>query len=445
MIKALSFLLTFMISLLSAQAILPKPAGTAAARAASASASENAKMLSPGIAVVAAGERMAVAAKKGGEAIFEVADFEAAAGVSALEYITLTSIPASADGRLQIGSLALAEGQSVSRLNISRMAFVPAGAELKKTDFTFSVNGGAHSYNCTVNFIDGKNNAPVLGTATAASLTGATYSGMPTAGRLAAYDADGDDLFFTLTAYPRHGCVFITDRTAGSYLYIPEDGFSGRDSFSYTVRDEWGARAGDAAAVSITVSRRGGREGFADMSGSVFESAAIRVSDAGIMGGTEVGSKTYFYPEKTVSRSEFIVMAMTAAGIRDLPACSATVFADDGDIPASARPYINAAYRLGVCDGWIKDGKQCFLPDEAITVAEAAVITAGLLEIKTDGATAAWCADDSVPAWAAAGYGTMRAAGFVGAGVGGTARSKLDRRTCAGLVAEIMRYSAKRK
>ena len=445
MIRAISFLLTFFMSFLSAQAILPQPTGTMASRAASAEVTEKGALLSPGIAAVAASEKMAVPAKAGGEAVFEAEDFETAVGVSALEYITLTSLPESSDGRLQIGSLALAKGQSVSRLNISRMAFVPAGAEVKKTEFSFSVNGAAHSYTCTVNFTDGKNSAPTLASATAAALGNSTYSGMPAAGRMAAYDADGDTLFFSLSSYPRHGSVIITDRAAGSYVYIPRDGFSGRDSFSYTVRDEWGERAEGAATVSITVTRRGGRAGFADMSGSVFEGAALRVSDAGIMGGTEVGGKVYFYPDQTVSRSEFIVMAMTAAGISDLPACSATVFADDGDIPASAKPYIGAAYKLGICDGWIKDGKQCFLPDEAVSVAEAAVITAGLLEIKTDGATAAWCDEGGVPAWASAGFGTMKAAGFVGTVPASGARSGLDRRTCAVLMAAIMRYSAAKK
>ena len=155
MIRAISFLLTFFMSFLSAQAILPQPTGTMASRAASAGVTEKGALLSPGIAAVAASEKMAVSAKAGGEAAFEAEDFEAAVGVSALEYITLTSLPESSDGRLQIGSLALAKGQSVSRLNISRMAFVPTGAEVKKTEFSFSVNGAAHSYTCTVNFTDG--------------------------------------------------------------------------------------------------------------------------------------------------------------------------------------------------------------------------------------------------------------------------------------------------
>ena len=445
MLRLVSFIISFIAVFAAAPATALMPTA-ASARGAEVAATEGAaKMLSPGIAVVASAERMAVAARSGAEAVFQAADFEAAAGVSAVDYITLTKLPDSEDGRLMIGSLALAEGQSVTRLNLSRMSLVPAGADVREAGFSFNVNGAAHEYSCTVNFIDGKNSAPTLDTATAASLGASTYSGMPCAGRLAAYDPDGDEMFFSLVSYPRHGSVIMTDRAGGCYVYIPDSGFSGRDSFSYTVRDKWGERADDAATVSVTVSRRASGEGFADMEGSVFESTALRVSAAGIMGGTEVGGKNYFYPSQTVSRSEFLVMAMTAAGIKDLPACDVTVFADDGDIPASAKPYIGAAYTLGVCDGWIKDGKQCFLPDEPITVAEAAMLSAGLLEIRTDGAAEAWADSDGVPAWAASGFGTMRAAGFVGAGFGGSARSKLDRERCAELLAAIMRYAASGK
>ena len=147
--------------------------------------SKPAALLSPGIEVIADDDRMAVTAKKGCEAIFEAADFEAAAGVSSIDYITLTSLPDSSAGRLQIGSMALAEGQSVTRLNLSRMAFVPADAEVKNAEFSFSVNGSGYEYTCTVNFLDGDNAAPTLEKTTAA-LGAATYSGMPTAGRLAA-------------------------------------------------------------------------------------------------------------------------------------------------------------------------------------------------------------------------------------------------------------------
>ena len=54
MIRAISFLLAFFMSFLSAQAILPQPTGTMASRAASAEVTEKGALLSPGIAAVAA-------------------------------------------------------------------------------------------------------------------------------------------------------------------------------------------------------------------------------------------------------------------------------------------------------------------------------------------------------------------------------------------------------
>ncbi len=442
MLKLVSAVISFLVSLTAIPMIVPASAGASSVQE---NAAASSGLLSPGIAVVADEERMAVMVKSGCEAVFEAEDFEAAAGVAAIDYITLTSLPDSAAGRLQIGSLALAKGQSVTRLNLSRMAFVPADASVKSAEFSFSVNGSGYDYTCTVNFLEGDNAAPTLELTTGAALGAETYSGMPTAGRLAAYDADGDELFFSIVSYPRHGSVLLIDRASGSYIYMPNDGFSGRDSFSYTVRDEWGNRAENSATVSVTVSRRGGREGFDDLAGSVFESMALRVSEAGIMGGTEVGGKNCFYPEQTVSRSEFLVMAMTAAGITELPTLGSTVFADDEDIPASAKPYIGAAYELGICDGWIKDGKQCFLPDETISVAEATVLVSGLLGIRTDGDTEAGLTVDSVPAWAASGFGDMQAAGFVGAGSYGSARDDLDRAACAELLCSIMRYKESKR
>lgn len=400
-------------------------------------------VISPGIKVIADGERMALSAKRGGEAVFEAADFESAAGVSVIDYITITSLPDTNDGRLQIGSLALSCGQSITRLNLSRMAFVPTGEEVENAEFSFSVNGSGYDYTCTVNFVDETNTAPTLATVTVAQ-NAETYSGMPTVGRLAAFDADGDRLWYTITEFPKHGSVILIDRETGSYIYTPKEGFSGKDSFSYTARDSHGDMADSDARVSVTVTRRNGREGFADLEGSVFESIAMRASASGIMGGTDVGGHRCFYPSEKVSRAEFLVCAMSAAGITELPKCERTVFADDDDISTAAKPYVAAAYALGICDGWIKENEQCFLPNEDISVAEAELIVSELLEISTTSASPVSTGSDSVPAWAEVAYCSMRAAGFVGIGVSGSARAGLDRLGCAELICAIVRYSASR-
>ena len=422
---------------LAAGSVSGEPQGAAG------TAAETVEPLSPGLYVIAEAERMVMSAGRGRDVVFEAEDLEAAAGTSAIEYITLTKLPSLSEGCLQIGSLAVSEGQSISRINLSRMSFVPASADVERCELSFSVNGAAHSYTCTMNFSDEKNTAPTLGEVGAAALTNATYSGMPVIGRLAAYDADGDELFYSISATPANGSVLLTDRTAGRYIYIPTTGFSGRDSFSYIVRDSRGARAEGEATVSIKIDRRAGRGGFADMSGSVYESTAMRICEGGIMDAKEIGGSLQFEPQAAVSRADFIVMAMTAAGIGDLPQCAATVFADDDDISAAARPYVDAAYKLGICQGWIRDGRQCFLPNEQISVAEAAVISARILGIEPDAAASVWCAAGAgAPSWAAECFGKMRAVGLMGAGLADSARAKLDRLGCAELLAALMRMHA---
>ena len=70
-------------------------------------------------------------------------------------------------------------------------------------------------------------------------------------GRLAATDANGDQLTFSLNANggPTHGNVAIA--SDGSYAYTPDAGFSGADAFTYRVADGKGGL--DTAVVNLTV------------------------------------------------------------------------------------------------------------------------------------------------------------------------------------------------
>ncbi len=62
-------------------------------------------------------------------------------------------------------------------------------------------------------------------------------------------DPEGSDLTAVLESGPAHGTLSFHDD--GSFLYTPEDGFRGIDSFTYTVSD--GALASAAATVTLTV------------------------------------------------------------------------------------------------------------------------------------------------------------------------------------------------
>lgn len=338
-------------------------------------------LLSPGLAVIAARCEMVVSGVPGGEVVFTRDDFARAVGYVP-ESIEVTSRPDLAVGQLTMGSVVIPEGQVLSRASLDKMAFMPSGLPAaEETVFNFKADGSPYEYICVVRLVEaGKTNtAPTLECATAASLSARVPEGGICGGTLAASDPEGDELVFEITSYPRHGSVILSDRASGRYLYRPSAGYTGRDSFSYTVRDEWGNYAGEAE-VKVTVSRLSSPD-YADMAGSAETFARICESE-GLMSGTAYGDGSYFYPEKGMTRAEFTVTLLTAAGIEPEGECA---FADNDEIPASARGFVAKASELGLSNGWIKDGKQVFEPNREITLAEAAKMTARLLGLEYEG------------------------------------------------------------
>ncbi len=341
-------------------------------------------LLSPGLAVIAARCEMVVSAVPGGEVVFTREDFARAVGYVP-ESIKVTSRPDSAVGQLTIGNVVIPEGQVLSSASLDKMAFMPSNLPSSEdTVFNFTADGSAYEYTCVVRLTPaGKTNtAPTLECATAASLSARVPEGGICGGTLAASDPEGDSLVFEITSYPRHGSVILSDRSSGRYLYRPSAGYTGRDSFTYTVRDEWGAYAGEAE-VKVVVSRLSSPD-YADMAGSA-ETFARLCESEGLMSGTAYGDADYFYPEKGMTRAEFTVTLLTAAGIAP-DAESECNFADKDEIPASARGFVAKAAEIGLSNGWIKGGEQVFEPNREITLGEAARMTALLLGIDYDGA-----------------------------------------------------------
>ncbi len=340
-------------------------------------------LLSPGLSVIAAQCEMVVSGVPGGEVVFTRDDFARAVGYVP-ESITVTSRPDSAVGQLTMGSVVIPEGQVLSRASLDKMAFMPSNLPAAEdTAFCFTADGSPYEYTCVVRLVEAgeTNSAPTLECATAASLSARVPEGGICGGTLAASDPEGDELVFEITSYPRHGSVILSDRSSGRYLYRPIAGYTGRDSFTYTVRDEWGSYAGEAE-VRVTVSRLSSPD-YADMAGSA-ETFARLCESEGLMSGTAYGNADYFYPENGMTRAEFTVTLLTAAGISP-DAEGECNFADKDEIPTSARGYVAKAEALGLSNGWIKDGKQVFEPNREITLGEAARMTAILLGIGYDG------------------------------------------------------------
>ncbi len=408
-----------------------------------ASAAESTPVVSYGVNILAAQTDMAVSGFVGNEIVFSDEDFKRNLNLSHVEYITVCMLPADTEGELLLGSSRVAAGQSIAAANLSHLCFVAASEDIHQASFTFTANGSATPLICNVHLLNEPNYTPTLSMAPDLSLNVSTYRDLCAYGTLAGYDPDGDELVFEIVSYPQNGSIRMTDRTRGTYVYTPNVSYTGTDSFSYVVRDIYGNYSA-AETVNLRVSARGTQVMYVDMQDSVAQGAALTLTAAGIMSGTQIGNQHYFHPEKTVSRVDFLVMAMNAAGITDVPACEATAFCDDESIPSSMKGYVESAYSLGYISGTNVSGELCFLPHEEITRAEAAVMLdaiLGLTEENELAVTPTFADSSAIPVWAKESVYSLNAAGIMVSSSGYiSATEKITREGAAALLAATMAY-----
>lgn len=376
------------------------------------------KAISPAVDIIAKSSGMAKAGLSGKVISFSEADFARAMNLARIDSIKFVSVPATSDGVLLIGNTAVSAGQSITRANIGLLSYDPATEQSGKSSFEVCINGADYSVTCSLYMLSAPNANPNVENVAQTMLNIGGYSNTAVFGKLGAYDPEGDSLTFQIVDLPDHGLVILNDRAAGKYTYLPENGFSGRDSFTYVVYDKYGNYS-SACTVSLKISAPSTSVFYSDMVGHHANCAAITMTEKGIMSGTQVGGLSYFQPDSEVCRVDFLVMAMNAAGISDLPTVSSSGFYDDASISASAMPYVAAAKQLGYIKGSTdKDGNLCFNPDEKITRAEAALIVDSIMNGKsylssTQTVKAVFKDAYDIPAWAESSVETLNTLGIL--------------------------------
>lgn len=345
-----------------------------------------AAMFGAGYRQIAAEVKVIKTGLLGQKLTFSDSDFKSAYAITDFDSITVNTLPSSNDGVLLIAGRRVKEGQTVKRRNIAAMVFVPASSEVTKAEFEFTLSrGGTDTVGaCEIKFIDKINYAPKVPEEKESSLSLKTQAEISLYGRMEGSDPEGDRLDYIIAAYPKNGYLSITDKDMGAYRYTPTDGFTGYDSFTYVLRDEYGNYS-EPREVGIRVIERMSSEVFADMTGRSEYNAAVAMSALGIMNARTLGDGKYFMPDVTVSKAEFVAMAMKAAGMKADSSLTKTFFDDNTDVPAALVSYVATAQRLGIVDGDLKDGGLMFEPNKGITKNEAAGIIAKILGLKTDG------------------------------------------------------------
>ncbi|MBQ8529442.1 MAG: S-layer homology domain-containing protein [Clostridia bacterium] len=332
---------------------------------------------------------------------FSDADFKSALCLADFDSITVTKIPSSTEGTLLLSGRRVGEGKIIKRKSLGALSFIPATESVTECRFSFTVDGGSgEEIECILKFIDKVNYAPKAeGDTSAAALK--TQENITLHGRMYGTDPEGDGLYFMVVAYPEYGVLTVTDDAEGRYCYSPGEGFTGTDEFTYVVRDEYGNYS-HPETVSIKVTDRMCDTVYRDMEDRAEYNAAVTMTAMSVMGGRIIGDGSYFMPDDTVSRAEFVAMAMKSAGIRADSTLVSTYFDDDEDIPEGLKCYIATAQRTGIINGDFKDGKLIFSPNEEITKYEAAKIMATILGADGEGEETVYATDESVPVWARA-------------------------------------------
>lgn len=150
---------------------------------------------------------------------------------------TLTATAATSPAH---GSLSLASDGSFS--------YVPDAGFVGSDAFDVDISDGLATITITIT-IDVTNAIPVAA-GTSVSLVGDGSHFVSAPGLLSgASDADGDSLSIVVTNGPAHGTLVVG--SSGSYLYTPDSGFAGTDSFTFVVSDGFTTSA--AAVVNLLI------------------------------------------------------------------------------------------------------------------------------------------------------------------------------------------------
>ncbi|MBP5609865.1 MAG: cadherin-like domain-containing protein [Clostridia bacterium] len=396
--------------------------------------------LGSGVACLSTSEPMIKSGIAGEPLSFSPADFRQAVGLSRVGAITVTELPDGATGTLKLSGFRVKEGERIPEASLSSLTFTAATPLVSESSFRFRAEEGSGvEMTCRIRLLDEVNRAPSVGAVPETRLSIAAQSGIKTVGTLSAYDPEGDEVAYLLVTAPEHGSVILTDPAAGTFCYTPAAGYTGSDRFRYVARDEYGNYSG-IATVSVTVKERAASVTFDDMVGSAREGDALVAAAAGIMQGRIAGDKLLFDPAGSVTKTEFVVMAMKAAGIAPRDGLSHTFFENDADFPDEVRGYLATAQKMGIVVGTFGDDGLTFDGDAPITAAEAATVVYRALS--PDGtAVLVGATPTGVPPCARVAVAALDARGMLD-GIGRTAlhdNASLSRADAASLVAALVR------
>ena len=313
--------------------------------------------------------------------------------------ICITGLPASSSGTVLLGNRVIRAGDILTADQIKSMTFNPLrteeDAQAVISYLPIYADRVEKTATMTIGIRGKEDKAPL-----AEDLAIETYKNLPNDGVLKATDPEGESLTFTVVRGPKRGAVEVKED--GTFVYTPKKNKVGIDSFTYTATDPAG-NVSRVATVTVQILKPTDSKQYTDTVGHADRFEAEWLRNSGLFVGEQVGGNACFYPEKAVSRGEFLAMVVK---VLDIPLEGADESQMPADAPQWLKPYLAAAQRSGL----LTDLETAADYQEGITGAEVAVILQNALDltVSSDVLVAQQSADgEDVPTWAAASLTVM--------------------------------------
>lgn len=341
-------------------------------------------------------------------------------GKTALSGITVDQLPDPGAGALCVGDQPVQPGSYVDATALAGLRFqIAKNPTVTTTALVFTPSfpdrQEAAPTTVTLYLLSETNNPPV-----ARNMELNTYKNVAITGYFDAVDGEGDALRFQLTSTPARGSVTLAEDGSSQFVYTPYENKTGSDSFTYVAIDPAGNTSPEAK-VSLRIDKPSTKVDYSDLDGHPVKKAAIRLAEEGVYVGRYVDGRCFFDPDQTVTRAQFLTMAMSVAGLDDLEGATLTGFSDDDAIPTWAKGAVSAALKAGVVQGSRDEsGAPVFGAQETISRAEAAVMLDNLLEI-TDVPVEVF-SSDGTEHWAAQAAANLSASGVIRENAAGAVR-----------------------
>lgn len=306
--------------------------------------------------------------------------------------ICIMELPDPSAGTVFLGNRVLRAGDILSAEQLEQMTFLPLRTQedtvATVTYLPIYENRVEPAATMTISIRGKEDKAPV-----AEDLSIETYKNLPNEGTLKVTDPEGQALTYTVVREPRRGQVTLN--ADGTFTYTPKKNKVGVDSFTYTATDPTG-NVSREATVTVQILKPADSRQYTDTVGQSCRFEAEWLRNTGLFVGENVNGQNCFSPEKTVSRGDFLAMAVK---VLEIPLEEVDFSGIPEDVPLWLKPYVGAALRSGLIEGWPKTETGEFDADAPITGAEAAVMLQNALDLNWEQTVLEEA--EEIPAWAA--------------------------------------------